>query len=158
MSYKFLKRLVIVLSIVMIIFLILGIKTMRPYNQAKKQAVELAHKHVDFSEISDFYWFNREETIFTLVGETDKGRKVVVFIPEKGNKIKVVDQDKGITEDQALQLIESEYQPNEIIKINLGLIKEVPVWEVVTKNADKSMNYYVINFETGKVTSALKNV
>ena len=133
-------------------------KSIQPYKQAEKQATTFAKKHVDIKEVDEFYWFNREETNFTLVGRSSKGSEIVVFIPESGNKLKLMKQSEGINYEQVTDFIEKNYHPYKILRLNLGMIKEVPQWEVVVQNENKQLTYYLIDFKSGKVISILENV
>ncbi|MGX7029798.1 DUF5590 domain-containing protein [Vagococcus zengguangii] len=146
--------LVIIISGSVLIF----VKSVQPHQQAEKQALAFAKKYIDLETVDEFYWFNRKETNFSLVGTTEKGSEIVAFIPESGDKIKVMKQKEGINYDQVISLIEKDYQPNKILRVNLGMIDDIPQWEVVVQNEDETLTYYLIGFESGKIISVIENV
>lgn len=156
------KKLGIGVSIVLGLFLLFTtvfyIRSVRPMKQAEKQALEFAEDYVTFAYVSDFYWFNREETYFTLVGTTEKDKEVIAIISQTGDKITILNQKDGINRDQVLAKIEADYGPIKLLKITLGKYQNVPVWEVVTENDDDSLNYYLIDFATGDIKSILEKV
>ncbi|MGX6961236.1 DUF5590 domain-containing protein [Vagococcus xieshaowenii] len=158
MHKKIMTGIVALLVLIIAGSVLIFFKSIQPYRQAEKEAISFAKKHVDIETVDEFYWFNRKETNFTLVGKTSKGSEIVVFIPESGDKIKVMKQSEGINYDQVMSLIHKEYQPNKILKMNLGMIKNIPQWEVVVQNEDESLTYYLIDFESGKMTSMIENV
>ncbi|MGX6977711.1 cell wall elongation regulator TseB-like domain-containing protein [Vagococcus elongatus] len=148
----------IVLGLCLLFTTVFYIRSVRPMKQAEKQALAFAEDYVTFDHVSDFYWFNREETYFTLVGTTDKDKDVIAIISQTGDKITILNQKDGITRDQALATVQADYGPINVLKITLGKYQDVPVWEVVTENDNDSLNYYLIDFATGSVKSILEKV
>ena len=96
------KKILILFSLIVALLLIIlfsaifYIRASRPMRQAKEEAIQLAKEHVDIQRVDQFYWFTREETYFSLVGETEAGKNVVVIIPKTGEKLLVFDEKDGI--------------------------------------------------------------
>lgn len=146
-----------------LIVIILGcvlifLKSIQPQRQAEKQTVEFVKQHVDLETVDEFYWFNRKETNFSIVGTTAKGSDIVVFVPESGDKIKIMKQNEGMNYDQVVSFIKENYQPHKILRVNLGTIDNLPQWEVVVQNEDETLSYYLVGFESGKIISIIENV
>ena len=52
--------------------------------KAKDLAVEIAAQKVQFTKITDFYWFNTEETYYSLAGITTEGQPLYAIVsPDK---------------------------------------------------------------------------
>lgn len=158
MTRKFGIKISIILGLFILFSGVFYIRSVRPIRQAEKQALEFASKYVDIEQVSDFYWFTREESYFTIVGTTADSKDVVVFIPQKGDRIKIMQQDEGLSRDDAINKIEKEYSDATTLKVSLGIFKDQPVWEVVTENKNKSLNYYLISFTTGNIQTILEEV
>ena len=158
MYKKIMTGVIGVLILIILGSILIFFKSIQPQRQAEKQTVEFVKKHVDLETVDEFYWFTRKETNFSIVGTTTKGTGIVVFVPKSGDKIKIMKQKEGIDYDQVVSLIEKNYQPHKILRVNLGMINNIPQWEVVVKNEDGTLTYYLVGFESGKIISIIENV
>ncbi|MGM9904019.1 hypothetical protein A5844_000726 [Enterococcus sp. 10A9_DIV0425] len=150
--------LIIFLLTVIVFSSIFYLRSSRPMSQAKKEATALAEQYADLKEVDRFYWFTREETYFSLTGKNDKGQNIVVIIPKSGDKIKVLDQTKGLTEKQAKQEIAKAHPEVQFEKVSLGMYKDQPVWEITSKDSENRLNYYLLSFETGEEVKTIKGI
>ncbi|WP_314059758.1 DUF5590 domain-containing protein [uncultured Vagococcus sp.] len=134
------------------------VRANRPMSRAKKEAIEIAREHTDLERVDRFYWYTREESYFTLVGTDAKDKGIIVIIPQSGSKVTVLNQEDGLTEEEALQKVYEAENPNKVIKMNLGMHEGQPTWEVVAENAENSLDYYLVDFKTGEIVSSIKNI
>lgn len=154
------KKIVILFScIVALLLLILFsaifyIRASRPIRQAKEEAIQLAKEHVPLKRVDQFYWFTREATYFSLIGETEAGENVVVIIPKTGDKMLIFDEKDGLTETQAREIVREMVPEEKIKKTTLGVFEEQVVWEVMTKVNDE-LRYYLIDFKEGELVHRL---
>ncbi|WCG22064.1 DUF5590 domain-containing protein [Vagococcus lutrae] len=148
----------VMLSLFILFSTVFYVRAQRPYRQVKQEAIEVAQAHTKLKHVDKFYWYNREEDYFSLLGRSEKGEKMYVIIPKSGEKIQLLDPEKGLSEYEALKLVEDEFKPHKLLKATIGLHRDIPTWEVVTQNKDKSLNYYLINFEDGQLQTVLENV
>ncbi|AQP53041.1 hypothetical protein CBF34_03010 [Vagococcus penaei] len=130
----------------------------RPVRKAKSEAKKIAADIAGIDRVTDFYWFTREKTYFTILGSDTKGTNLTVFIPDDGSEAVVMDQAKGTTEDDIIQSVLEFDGVKRIKKISLGMQKKQPVWEVVTTSQDGGLNYYLLDYTNGKVVQEIKNV
>ncbi|WP_195906415.1 DUF5590 domain-containing protein, partial [Enterococcus faecium] len=100
----------------------------------------------------------RKKTYFSLTGTNDKGKEIAVIIPKSGEKVKVLDQTKGLTENEAKQTIAAAHPEIQIEKAALGMYDDQPVWEVVGKETNGKLNYYLIGFESGDEVKTIKGI
>lgn len=128
-----------------------------PVRKERKETIEIAEKYADLKVPRRFYWYNRDNTYYTITGENDKKQDIIVTVPKEGNEIHVLDQKNGITRNQALAIVQKNYHPYDIIKLNFGYFDNQPVWEVTVKNKDKTLSYYTLKFSNGKVINKLEN-
>ena len=146
--------LIVALLSIILFSAIFYIRASRPMRQAKEEAIQLAKEHVDIQRVDQFYWFTREETYFSLVGETESGKNVVVIIPKTGEKLLVFDEKDGLTQEQTRAVVQELAPQERIKKITLGMFNDQVVWEVMTKGNDE-LHYYLIDFKDGSLVHRL---
>ena len=155
---KILLSIIAVLLVVIVSGIIVYIRSTNPMTQAKKEAIEIAQKSANLTSVDEFYSFNRKETYFSVTGKDKDGTELAVIIPKAGEKVTVLEQKDGISEEQIRQVIATDYSNEKIQKISLGIFKDKPAWEVVTKNAKGTLSYYVLSFEKAEELSAIRDI
>ncbi|WP_062804935.1 DUF5590 domain-containing protein [Enterococcus pernyi] len=155
---RILLGLIIALLAVIVISTIFYLRATRPMTQAKQEATKLAEQYANLEEVDQFYWFTREATYFSLTGQNDKGQDIAVIIPKSGERVKVLEQKAGLTEEAARQEISKQHPDQQVEKAFLGMYKDEPVWEVITKTSDDQLNYYLLSFKTGEEVKVISGV
>ena len=155
---KILISVIAILLIIIVTITIFYIRSTHPRTQAKKEATEIAKEYAHLETIDNFYWFTRKETYFSVTGQNDQGEKLAVIIPKSGEKVTVLNQKDGVEEGHIRQILETDYKEKNIQKISLGLYDDKPTWEIVTKNDDHTLNYYLLSFEKAEEIMVIKNV
>ena len=69
--------------------------------KAKDLAVEIAAQKVQFTKITDFYWFNTEETYYSLAGISTEGQQLYAIVSPEKKEVTVLQQDAVINEQEA---------------------------------------------------------
>ena len=96
-----------------------------------------------------------------VIGATqwiNKGQEIAVIIPKSGEKVKVLAQKDGITEQEAKEKIAQAHPEVQIEKASLGMYDNQAVWEVVGKNSKDQFNYYLLSFESGKEIKTITGI
>lgn len=155
---KLLLSLMVVLLAIIVAIVIFYVRANQPMVQARKEAIAIAQKSAHLKSADHFYWFTRQKTYFSVTGKDDKGTEVAVIIPKSGEKITVLNQQDGITEAQARSTVAAAQPQDEVIKATLGLYEDRPVWEVMTKNSQKEVTYYLLSFDKGETIKEIQNV
>lgn len=155
---KILVGIIASLLVIIVMISIFYIRSTQPRRQAEKEATEIAKEQAHLETVDHFYWFTRKKTYFSVTGKDDKGESLAVIIPKSGENVTVLNQKDGVVEDNIRQIIETDYKEKNIQKISLGLYKDKPTWEVVTKGDDGSLNYYLLSFENAEEIMVIKNV
>ncbi|MBO0440167.1 DUF5590 domain-containing protein [Candidatus Enterococcus ikei] len=155
---KILLSIIAILLAIIVMITIFYVRSTHPRTQAKKEATEIAKEYAHLESVDKFYWFTRKETYFSVTGKNDKGEDLVVIIPKSGKKVTVLNQKDGVEEGHIRQIIETEYKEKNIQKISLGLYNDKPTWEIVTKNDDGLLSYYLLSFEKAEEIMIIKNV
>lgn len=145
---------IVVLLLIILFSAIFYIRASRPIRQAKEEAMQLAKEHISLKRVDQFYWFTREATYFSLVGETENGKNVVVVIPKTGDQMLIFDEKDGLTEEQARAVVREMVPEEKVKKATLGVFKDQVVWEVMTK-INEELRYYLIDFKEGELVNRL---
>ena len=98
--------------------------------KAKDLAVEIAAQKVQFTKITDFYWFNTEETYYSLAGISTEGQQLYAIVSPEKKEVTVLQQDAVINEQEARSITKQAKHTDEILEARLGMIKDEPVWEL----------------------------
>ncbi|MEI5992842.1 hypothetical protein A5880_000381 [Enterococcus sp. 4G2_DIV0659] len=155
---KILLGVIAFLLVVIVMITIFYVRSTHPRTQAKKEATQIAKEYAHLESVDQFYWFTRKKTYFTVTGKNDKGEELIVIIPKSGEKVTVLNQKDGVEEGHIRQIVETDYKEKEIKKVNLGLYKGKPTWEVLTQNEHGLLTYYLLSFENAEEIMIIKNV
>ena len=102
-SNRQLKIIGLVLILTVVLVSIVLIQSASPMRQAKKQGVALSREVAGIEEVTDFYWFTRDKTYFTVVGNDEKNVGKIVFLPQDGEEAVIMNQSDGIDDTTAIQ-------------------------------------------------------
>lgn len=150
-------------SIIIMLLLILAVTTvitrsLTPFNQAEAETIELASRRADLVEAKDFYWFNGDETYFTITGNNSQDTGIIVIVEQDGGAIEVVEQANAMTEHEAItQTIERE-NPEKTLEARIGMHTGRPVWEVSFRLENGSIGYTMFSLTSGEWIRTIKNI
>lgn len=156
------KKILTTLLIVMLLF-ILGVTTvvtrsLSPYNQAEAEATTLAQENANLAEADEFYWYNGNETFFTVTGTDTEGTPIIVIVQQDGGAIEVLNQEDTITEGTAIEQTISREEPQEILEARIGMYDQSPIWEVSFKQENGSIGYAMFSLTSGEWVRTIKNI
>ncbi|RHW41277.1 peptidase [Neobacillus notoginsengisoli] len=134
-----------------------------PIRAAEKKATEIAMQEAELTDPHRFHVYYGKETVFVVEGKNKKGDEIIVWIPEKektNNEKKAIVRlaSNGVTKNEAIRMVQAEKKPKKVISTRLGMEDGIPFWEVYYTGEDKLMNYYCINFDTGKLFKLIENL
>jgi len=129
-----------------------------PKAEAERQATTIAKRYANLKTRTDFYIYNRENTYYTVAGKNNKGRRILVIVPQKNGSVRVVKQSTGLTEQQALAQVKSNEHPKRVLKAVPGIFNDKVVWEVTYLNSKGNLCYDLINFKTGSYVQQINNL
>lgn len=156
------KKFLTTLIIVMLLF-ILGVTTvitrsLSPYNQARAETTELAQRRANLAEADEFYWFNGDETFFTVTGTDNEGTPIIVIVQQANGAIEVINQAEAIPAQEAIEKTRAREEPKKILETRIGMYNDSPVWEVSFKQENGNVGYSVYSLTSGKWVRTIKNI
>ncbi|MBT2726254.1 DUF5590 domain-containing protein [Bacillus sp. ISL-75] len=150
----------IVIFIVVIVGLLIKVyfTSVDPVKAAEKKAVALANKEISIKEVEDFHIYNGIETVNVIEGKSNKGEKIIIWIPEKSKKVYVKKAKDGLSKEEAIQKLLQEKSPKKVISVRLGMEKNIPLWEIYYRSNNNLINYYYVHFDTGEWLKKIENL
>ena len=109
-------------------------------------------------KITDFYWFNTEETYYSLAGITTEGQQMYAIVSPDKKEVTVLQQDAVINEQEARSITKQAKNTDEILEARLGMIKDEPVWEVNYRTKNQRIGYYYISAKNGQWIKDIENI
>lgn len=156
------KKFLTTLLIVMLLF-ILGVTTvvtrsLSPYNQAEAETTTIAQERANLAETDEFYWYNGNETFFTVTGTDTEGTPIIVIVQQDGGAVEVVNQEEAISEQTAIEQTISREKPREILEARIGMYNGNPIWEVSFKQDNDTLGYAIFSLTSGEWVRTIKNI
>jgi uncharacterized protein YpmB len=156
------KKWLLILTVLVLVFFGILVKVylsaVDPVKTAEKKAVSLAKEKVQISEVDDFHIYHGLETVYVIEVKNKKGEKIIIWIPEKTKKIILKKAKNGLSKEEAIQKLLQEKKPKKIIAVRLGMVKNIPLWEIYYRSENNLINYYYIHFETGEWLKRIENL
>lgn len=155
---KVIIGLVIVLSAVIIGAVYLYQQSNAPYAQAKNETITFISERSDLDQPEDFYWYNGEETTFSVRGFNAEEEEKLYIVKQNGGTITTLDVSETISEQEAIRQTREAREPKRILNAKVGLMKDTVIWEVTYKNENDRLGYYIINLRTGEWMRTIDNI
>ncbi|WP_010284128.1 cell wall elongation regulator TseB-like domain-containing protein [Bacillus timonensis] len=150
---------ILVLFLVFVIWRGISIyhSALEPLNTAEAKGNEIALEKTPIVTIDESYTYFGTKTYQVVIGKNDEDDKMIAWIPEKkGGKIITRFERDGITKNEAITILKSERNPQEIRSVKLGIEDNIPIWEIIYIGSDNRLTYHKMYFETGKYRNSIK--
>lgn len=155
---KFLTTLLVAMLVLIISVVFIVSRSLSPFNQAEAETIELAERRADLVEARDFYWFNGEETFFTVTGENSLGDAIVVIVQQEGGAIEVLDEAETISKQEVMTQTIAREEPEKILEARIGMFKDEPIWEVSYRLENGLIGYTTWSLRSGEWIRTIKNI
>lgn len=148
---------------VFMIILIIGAtalitRSLTPFYQARSATIEVAERRADLVEAEDFYWYNGNETFFTITGKNSANEEIVVIVQQDGGEVNVFQQSEIISRKHAVSIVYELENPEHILETRIGIYKGIPIWEVSFRQDNGRLGYTLLMLETGEWVRTIKNI
>lgn len=157
-SLKFVRNLLLIILLIFLLGWISYAVSNLPRAAARRQATGIARKYAGLRKENAFYIYNREKTYYTVAGKNNKNQQVLVIVPQKGGNVRVVQQSKGITKNQALTKVWRQEKPKKVLKVAPGVFNDHVVWEVTYQNSRGNLCYDLLKFSNGQLVQQINNL
>lgn len=158
MKKGILITLAVVMSVVLVFSITLLMISQDPIKKAEKETVAIAKETAGLETATDFYWYNREKTYFSVAGLNEADEEMMVIVAKDGGDTIILNQDEFITEQQAKEMTREDKGSVEILEARIGLEGATPIWEISYKQENGRLGYYVLTAKSGKWVSDIENI
>ncbi len=155
---KFLTSVLFIMLLLIFGVTIVLTRSLSPYNQAKAETAQLASQKANLSTAEDFYWFNGNETYFTITGLNSEGTPIVVIIQQDGGEMKIFNEEDTISKERAIQLTVQRETPHKVLEARIGQYNQSPIWEVSFEQENGSIGYASFSLTSGEWIRTVKNI
>lgn len=157
------KKWIILIAIIFIALIsastVIYVNANAPFKDAQAYAEDVARTKADMSMIDEIFLYNGSATFYVVTGKRNDGKDVIVWIPEnKSDSIIVKNQSDGISKEEAIAMLMKEENPAKILGVRLGMERKLPIWELSYLDDRSKLNYYYIDFESGKWWRKIENL
>lgn len=150
--------LVIAMSLLIVGAVYLYSQSTQSYSRAKSDTIAYVAERTNLSEVDDFFWFNGEETYFTITGTNEDGEERIYIVQQQGGQITTLSAEATISKQEAIQRTRQAREPQKILNARIGMLDGTPVWEVSYRNDNDRLGYYVINLRNGEWIRTIDNI
>lgn len=155
---KFLTSVLFIMLLLIFGVTIVLTRSLSPYNQAKAETAQLASQKANLRTAEDFYWFNGNQTYFTITGLNSEGTPIVVIIQQDGGEMKIFNEEDTISKERAIQLTVQRETPHKVLEARIGQYNQSPIWEVSFEQENGSIGYASFSLTSGEWIRTVKNI
>ncbi|NQD64520.1 DUF5590 domain-containing protein [Bacillus haikouensis] len=124
------------------------------FEQASKRVLE----ETPIKEIEKASNYHGAKAYTVVIGKDRNKEKMVAFVPEKKGEIIVKKWADGISKEQAINKLNDEKNPEEILSVRIGHESVGPVWEITYLDSQKNLNYFYMLFSNGEWWKKIENL
>ena len=132
------------------------------FPESSRSSERLALKRVEdetaIVKVENTSFYNGSKSYVVVTGENEQKEKMVAWVPDKKGKIIEKKWANGITKDQAINKLNDEKKPKELLSVRLGYETVGPVWEMTYLDQQDNLNYYYLLFSTGEWWRKIENL
>lgn len=155
---KIVIGLVIVMSMLIVGSVLLYRQSTQSFSRAKADTIAFVSERTNLSEVDDFFWFNAEETYFTVTGTNEDGEARIYIVQQQGGQILTLPAESTVSKQQAIQQTREAREPQKILNARIGMLDDTPIWEVSYRNDNDRLGYFVIDLKTGEWIRTIDNI
>lgn len=155
---KFLTSLLIGMVVLILGVTILVTRSLKPLAQAEAATIDVAERRADLVAADEFYWYNGNETYFTITGKNSADEAIVVIVQQNGGAIEVFQQSEIISRKEALAIIYELENPARILEARIGIHEGQAIWEVSFRQENGRLGYSMLSLTSGRWLRTIKNI
>lgn len=133
-------------------------KSLSPLKQAKNETINLAEKKAGLAEAKDFYWYNGNDTYFTVTGKAKDGQNLIIIVKQDDGSIQSIEQKGTFSKAEAINKVRELEEPARILEARIGIHNALPIWEVSFRQEDGLIGYTMLSLATGEWVRTIKNI
>lgn len=147
-------------SLALVITVLVLWKANTPFAEIEQQAEQLVVNEKLLVQVTDSYTYNGRQSYVTVFGVDENGKGKAIFVPTslEVDFIQEVLLEDGITEEQALDVLNSEEEVEQLLHAKLGFEEPGAVWEFTYLDAKNQLNYAYVQHKDGEWWKRILNL
>ncbi|MCR8846911.1 DUF5590 domain-containing protein [Rossellomorea sp. SC111] len=154
------------ITIIVLLFIVIGISasvllyqvSRNPLDHQRDLALKRVKDETGIVKVEETSFYNGSTSYVVVTGENEQKEKLVAWVPDKKGKIIEEKWANGITKDQAINKLNDEKEPKELLSVRLGYESVGPVWEMTYLDQQDNLNYYYLLFSSGEWWRKIENL
>lgn len=146
------KWLILVIGLVLIIFLstlIVYKQIINNKTEGYSEAIDRALEESSLVEVTDTSTYTRNDSYVVIDGLDKEDNQIYVFVPAEDGDVSEVKAAEGITEEEAIKILEKNQKVSKLLSTQLGTENGKPLWEITYLDDSERLVYYYLDFKTG---------
>ncbi|GKV67171.1 MULTISPECIES: cell wall elongation regulator TseB-like domain-containing protein [Sporosarcina] len=150
---------VFLLTLFVTITIIVFYQAEKPFASSRDAAIDLARQEGKLQTVDRADVYHGTASLVSVYGIDEEGKDKILLVDEQAGKvIRSVTPKKGITKQEAADIVKKEDKVKKILHSSLGQEKENLFWEVAYIGEDDSLNYVYLNFTDGEWRKRIMNL
>lgn len=133
-------------------------KSVSPLKQARVETIDLAERKADLVEADDFYWYNGNETYFTVTGKNSVEEEIIVIVKQEGGSVEVINQEDTFSKGDAIRKVVELDSPVRILEARIGIHENLPIWEISFRQENGRIGFTMLSLRSGEWIRTIKNI
>lgn len=133
-------------------------RSLSPLKQAKSETISLAEQKADLIQAADFYWYNGNQTYFTVTGKNKEAEEIVVIIKQDDGTIQTLKKEETISKGEAMAKVRELENPSHILEARIGIHNDLPIWEISFRQENGRIGYTMLSLTGGVWVRTTKNI
>lgn len=133
-------------------------RSLSPLKQAKAETIAIAEEKANLAEADEFYWYNGNDSYFTVSGATKDSEKIIVLVKQDSGEIREFKQEEIVSKSEIIRKVKEKENPAHILELRIGIHQDLPIWEVSFRQENGNITYIMFSLTTGEWVRTIRNI
>lgn len=133
-------------------------QSLNPLKQAKAETIKIAETEANLTEAEDFYWYNGNDTYFTITGKNQESEEIIVIVKQEGGSIKTFNTKEVFPKSKAIAQVRERENPAHILEARIGIHNGLAIWEISFRQENGRIGYAMLSLTSGEWVRTIKNI
>lgn len=133
-------------------------RSLSPLKQAKAETISLAEQKADLTQPADFYWYNGNDTYFTVTGKNAEAEEIIVIIKQDDGSMQTLKKKETFSKGDAIAKVRELEDPVHILEARIGIHNDLAIWEISFRQENGRIGYTMLSLMDGEWVRTTKNI
>lgn len=147
----------IILSCLVVVLIIVGLSVYAyqvvrgPLVHQYEQVERYIYGQGLLETINEISYYHGTEAYYVVEGLDEEEKNLFIWVSDAFNNVYEAEAADGISEEEAIAIVNNEEEIKEIVSIRLGYERKRPVYEVTFTHENNRKGYYYLDFKDGSI-------